>query len=148
MKTGFTFIEFIISIAIIAIVAVLVVSGFSSFRESVHLNETQAGILGILRDARTRTLSSEKNTVYGVHFESTKAVLFLGNSYNPNSSSNEQYLLPFGARISLISLGGPVDVVFSRLSGSASASGAITIESTANPSKTKTITIISSGAVE
>lgn len=148
MKAGFTLIELLISIAVIAVVAVLVVSGFSSFRESAQLSEAQSGILGVLRDARSKTLSSEKNTQYGVHFETSRAVLFSGSSYNAGSASNEPYILPPNTRISLINLGGPIDVVFARLSGSASVSGIITIESISNTSKTKTIAILSSGAVE
>src|SRR3989344_5087517 len=145
---GFTLLEILISIAVISVVTVLIVSGFSSFRESARLNEAQSQILGILRDARNRTLSSEKNTQYGVHFENSRAVLFLGSFYNSGSASNEPYLFPPTTRISEIGFGGPVDVIFTRLSGSASASGTVTIESISNTSKIKTITIISSGIAE
>ena len=145
---GFTLLEILISIAVISVISVLVVSGFSSFRESAQLNEAQSQILGVLRDARNRTLSSEKNTQYGVHFETSQIVLFSGSSYSFGLTSNEPHLFPPITRISSISLGGPVDIVFARLSGSVSASGTITIESISNTSKTKTITIISSGIAE
>ncbi|MEK7503170.1 MAG: prepilin-type N-terminal cleavage/methylation domain-containing protein [Patescibacteria group bacterium] len=145
---GFTFFEFLISIAIISVISVLVVSGLSSFRESAQLSEAQSQILGVLRDARSRTLSSEKNTQYGVRFETSQIVLFSGSLYNAGSASNEPHLLPPIARVSSISLGGPVDIVFARVTGSASASGTITVESISNAAKTKTITILSSGATE
>jgi len=145
---GFTLLEILISIAVISIVSVLVVSGFSSFRESAQLNEAQSQILGIFRDARNRTLSSEKNTQYGVHFETSRVVLFSGSSYNSDLPSNEPYLFPFLTRISSISLGGPVDIVFARLTGATSASGTVTIESISNTAKTKIITILSSGIAE
>lgn len=147
-QTGLTLIELLISIAILAVVAILVTSGFNSFRESTQLNEAHSAILGMLKDARSRTLSSEKNTQYGVHFETSQVVIFSGSSYSSGFSSNEPYTLPSLARISSINFGGSADIVFARLTGSASANGTITIESFSNPSKTKTITIISSGVVE
>lgn len=148
MKTGVTLIESLIGIAIVVVLVTLVWSGFGSFRESAQLNEAHSVILGMLRDARSRTLSSEKNTQYGVHFEPTQIVLFLGSSYNSGSASNEPYVFPSLARISSINLGGPVDVVFARLTGNVSVSGTITIGSVSNISKTKTITILSSGNIE
>lgn len=148
MKIGFTLIEMLVSIAVIGALAVLAISGFNSFRESAQLSEAHFAILGILRDARARTLSGEKNMQYGVHFETNQVVIFVDSSYNPESASNEARALPSLARVSSISLGGAVDVIFARLSGSASASGTVTIESVSNPSKTKTITILSSGNFE
>lgn len=148
IQTGITLIELIISITIISIMVILATSGFNSFRESAQLNEAQSVILGTLRDAKSRTLSGEKNTQYGVHFETNRIVLFAGSSYDSGSSSNEVYNLPSLARISSINLGGSSDVIFARLTGSASANGTITIESVSNPSKTKTITILSSGNIE
>lgn len=148
MKTGVTLLESLIGIAIVVVLITLIWSGFSSFRESAQLNEAHSVILGMLREARSRTLSSEKNTQYGVHFEPTQIVLFGGSSYNSGSASNEPYAFPPLARISSINLGGPMDVVFARLIGNASVSGTITIESVSNISKTKTITILSSGNIE
>lgn len=148
MKFGITFIELLISIAIITVLVILVISGFNSFRESAQLSEAHSTILGMLHDARSRTLSGEKNTQYGMHFETNQAVLFFGASYSSGSASNEPYTLPPLSRISSINLGGLVDVVFARLTGVASASGTITIESTSNPSKTKIITVLSSGNIE
>lgn len=147
-QIGFTLIELIISITIISIVVVLITSGFNSFRESSHLTEAHSAILGTLRDARSRTLSGEKNTQYGVHFETNRIVLFAGSSYDSGFSSNEVYNLPSLARISSINLGGATDVIFVRLTGSAPASGTITLQSIPNNSKIKTITIFSSGNTE
>lgn len=148
VQTGITLIEILISIAIISVVVILFTSGFNSFRESAQLNEAHSAILSILRDARSRTLSGEKNTQYGVHFETNQIVLFSGSSYSSGSSLNEIYALPSLARVSSINLGGSTDIIFARLTGSASANGTVIIESVSNPLKTKTITILSSGNIE
>ena len=147
-QNGFTLIELLISMAVLAVVVILLTSGFNSFRESAQLNEAHSAVLEILRDARSRTLASEKNTQYGVHFETNGFILFSGNIYDSGSSSNEIYNFPSLARISSINFGGSVDVIFARLTGSASVSGTITLESVSNLDKTKTITILSSGSIE
>ena len=148
MKAGITLIELLVSTAVIIVVVVLVMSGFNSFRESAQLNEAHSAILSALRDARSRTLSGNKNIQYGVHFETNQIVLFSGSSYSSGSSSNEPYAIPSLARISSINLGGSSDVVFTRLTGSASVSGTVVIESISNTQKTKTVTILSSGSIE
>ncbi|HEY4521564.1 MAG TPA: prepilin-type N-terminal cleavage/methylation domain-containing protein [Candidatus Paceibacterota bacterium] len=148
MKFGFTLIELLVSIAVVVVVSILVTSGFNSFRESSQLNEAHSAIISILRDARSRTLSGNKNTQYGVHFETNQIVLFAGSSYSSGSSSNEPYATPSLAKVSVINLGGSSDAVFTRLTGFSSASGTIMVSSISNPQKTKTITIFSSGNIE
>ncbi len=148
MRKGFTIIESLIGIAIIAIIATIFVSLFGSFRGTSELTEVHTTIVGMLEDARARTLAAESNSAHGVHFETARAVLFRGNSYNASASSNEPYLLPGTVTISTISLGGPADVVFTRLVGTTTASGTITLQSVSDVTRTRTITILSTGIVK
>ena len=73
---GVTILEILISVAIIAIVATMFVGVFGGWRASGALEEARSNIIGMLKDARSRTLASENNMTYGVHFETGKAVLF------------------------------------------------------------------------
>ncbi len=149
MSKGFTLLEILLGIGIILLVVVLLSSSLSNFRENNLLTEADATILGLLRDARPRTLASSGNTTYGVHFEETKAVLFKGASYNAADSSNEIYLLPGILNISLINLGGGlVEVIFQRLSGGASSFGTITIISRGDSSKNRVVTILATGSIK
>lgn len=146
---GVTALELLVSIAILLLAAWFIGGLFSGFRESTRLTEAHTALVGLLRDARARTLASESNSVYGVHFETNLASLFKGAVYNSSDSSNENYVLPNTVEISAINLaGGAQDIVFARLSGLASASGDVTVRSVSDSSKTKTITIIGSGAVK
>ena len=146
---GITLLELIISIGIIAFIAAILWGAFLGFRESGRLVEGHTAILGLLRDARARTLASELNTTYGVHFETTKSVLFRGMMYNSSDSTNENYVFSPYIKISSTNLtDGASDVVFTRLEGTTTAFGTITIQSTLDASKTKTITILSSGTVQ
>ena len=144
-NAGFTFIETLIGLAIILIVATIFASSLSVFKESGQLDESQSRTIGMLRDARNRTLASEANSSYGVHFEATKIATFRGSAYNPSDSLNEYYILPSLITISNISLVGGSDVLFQRLSGTTTNSGNVTIQSKNNASRTRTITIYRTG---
>lgn len=145
---GFSGLEILLSIAILVIAATILTSAFSQFRASSLLVETEATIKGIVHDARARTLGSESNNQYGVHFETTQVVLFLGNIYNASASTNEIYILPVGITISSVGLVFGNEVVFARLTGLPSTTGTITFQLIRDSAQTKTITILSSGIVE
>lgn len=143
---GVTLIELLVSIFIIAVIATVFMSAFSAFRENSQLSEAESAIIGILKDARSRTLSSKNKSDYGVHFETAKAVLFKGNVYNSADASNEPYFLPTAVQIGAINLtGGAVDTVFTRLLGTTTASGTVTISSKRASGATRVITILSTG---
>ena len=146
---GVTLIELLVSIFIIAVVATIFMSAFSTFRENSQLTEAHSAIIGILKDARSIATSSQGKTTYGVHFETAKAVLFKGSTYSASDASNESYVLPAPVEISAISLtGGAADTIFSILGGTTTASGTVTLRSKKNTSKTRVITIFSTGTVE
>lgn len=144
---GLTVLEVLIVLGILAVIATFLVGALVEFRTTSAVVEAKSEIIGILRDARVRTLASRNNTNYGVHFEETKVVLFDSDTYNPLAPNNETYQL-YSSRIAAIALGGPLDVVFERLSGIASANGTIVLTATNNSSKTETITILATGVIQ
>ncbi|OGF62775.1 hypothetical protein A2662_00215 [Candidatus Giovannonibacteria bacterium RIFCSPHIGHO2_01_FULL_45_33] len=146
---GFTLLEILVSMAIIVVLSALIFSVMSSFGESNKLTEANSGIIGLLRDARSRTLASEFGSNFGVHFENTKAVLFRGDVYDSASPANESYLLPPSIEISAIDLtAGAVDTVFTRLYGTTTASGTVTLRSRSVPAKIHTVSIYSTGGIK
>ena len=146
---GFTLLEILVAIAIIVLVTTLLGYVLSSFGESNKLTEADLGVIGMLRDARARTMASKSSSNYGVHFETTKAVLFQGNIYDQGNALNESYVLPSGTEISAITLtGGATEVVFTRLYGTTTASGTVTLISKKDSSKTRTVTIFSTGGIK
>ena len=141
--------EMLISFFVIAIVATILFSAFGVFRESNDLQSARETIIGLLRDARSRAIGSQDKKTYGVHFETAKAVLFKGAVYSASDPANEPYFLPVSVEISARSLtGGAVDTIFSILGGTTTASGTITLSSKRDSSKTRAITIFSTGVVE
>ncbi|QQG42780.1 MAG: hypothetical protein HYW15_01005 [Candidatus Giovannonibacteria bacterium] len=146
---GATLLELLLSIFVVAVIAGILVSAFGVFRESNDLRVAQNTIVGMLKDARSRAIASESNSVYGVHFETAKSVLFKGAAYNVSDPANETYTLSPSLQISNINLaGGTSDAVFSRLQGTTTSFGTITLSSKNAPSKTRVIIIYQTGLAQ
>ncbi|MFH1608744.1 MAG: prepilin-type N-terminal cleavage/methylation domain-containing protein [Patescibacteria group bacterium] len=147
-QSGINLIEIIIVIAVIGIIVAVAVPQFLNIKKAQVLKNGAQDIFSTLNKARSQTLSSLDSSEYGVHFDSDEIVLFKGTSYSEESLDNENLEIISPATISTISLtGGADDVYFSRLSGSPSASGSITVSLTTDPDSTKIITILSTGAI-
>lgn len=145
---GFTLLETVVGVSIMAVIVIILSGMFTAFRAPQDLAEAQSNIIGVLQEARAKTLASELNSNHGVHFEETKAVLFRGNFYNAADIANKPYILPFSVKISSIGLtGGAIDVVFTRLQGTTTASGTITVSSLRQSTRTRAVKIFSSGNI-
>lgn len=148
-ERGFTLIEILIVIVILATIVTIVVSAFSRFDNNQSLQSATAKIVTALDEARSKTLASYDNSVYGVHLQSDKAVLFKGETFSPLSSDNEDFIFSSKISISEISLsGGGDEIIFKRLMGKTDQDGIITLSLISDSSKFKTITIQSSGIIE
>src|SRR3989344_1699955 len=79
---GFTLIELIIAVAIISVVGAISIPSFISLIKTPQLNNTSEEIMGTLRLAQNKTLSSEGNSQYGIYFNAgispNQYVLFKG----------------------------------------------------------------------
>ena len=145
-EKGFTLLEIIIVIAILGILTAITITAFRPFKQGTDLDTTTEHILGLLLEARAKTLSSENSMQYGIHFEGTRVVLFTGSAYSAIDPLNEETILPTTITISAITLaGGGSDVVFTRLTGETAAYGTITLRLVADTSKTKQIAITATG---
>lgn len=149
MKKGFTIIEILIVIVVLTIIATIVASAFSRFNNNQSLQSATAQIVSVLDEARSKTLASYDNSVYGVHLQSDKTVLFKGEVFSPSSSDNKDFIFSSKISISDISLsGGESEIIFKRLMGKTDHSGTITLSLISDSSKFKTITIQPSGIIE
>ncbi len=144
---GFTFLEILVVLAVLAILATIVSDALSNFKKNSLLTDAKTRALSELNLARSQTLGSEAGLAYGVHFESSKIVRFKGDAYSSSDPSNQVFDLPVGAGIYSVSLGGPADVVFERLTGRASASGTVVFK-LSSEARYATVTIYFSGAAE
>jgi len=145
---GFTIIELLIVIAIIAILIVISAFAFPFFQKESDLVNSTEEIINTLRLAQNKTLASEAASKYGVHFENSKIVLFKGASYNPLAPDNETHNLSSKVEIYEVDLtGGGSEVIFERIVGATNQPGKISLRLKDDLTKTKTITIQSSGRI-
>lgn len=147
MRKGFTLIEIIVVVSIIAIFVLIAAAGFRNMSSHADLLSTHEQVLEVIRNARSETLSSKENTVYGFYLTATSITRFTGGAYNPVDPANEVYLFvgDVTATSSVITAGG--EVLFTRLTGEASQSGTIYIRDFGAVA-TRTITLHASGLIE
>jgi len=152
---GLTLIELLVTVGILIILIAIAIPNLRFFQKESDLNNAAEEIINTLRLAQNKTLASEGASQYGVHFDATSTpnqyTLFKGINFDLRATSSDKiYKLPKTIKISEIDLWGGEEVVFTRVSGWASASnqfGKVTLELKIDPSKTKTIYIESSGQV-
>jgi type II secretory pathway pseudopilin PulG len=145
-EIGFTLLEIVLAISILTALAIITIAAFSPFKQGTDLDTTTERVLGVVLEARAKTLSSQNASQHGVHFETSRVVLFVGSTYNASDPTNEELLLPDTIDISAITLnGGGDDVIFTRLTGETAEYGTITLELLSDTSQTKQISITPTG---
>ncbi|KKR04148.1 MAG: hypothetical protein UT31_C0002G0017 [Parcubacteria group bacterium GW2011_GWF2_39_13b] len=148
LTKGFVFVELLVVICIIMLLAGISLASFRFFQNKMGLDETADQLVNVLRLAQNKTLASEGQTSYGVHFAANNFILFAGSSYDPASLSNQQYNLAKELEIFNINLAGSgSDVIFSRLTGRTSQFGQISIRLAADPAQSRDIYISSAGQI-
>lgn len=145
---GFTLIELIIVLGIIAVISGIISSTFIESRRVQAVDRDAETVVEVIRSARSKTLSSQNASVYGVHIDSTSVTLFAGLTYVAGAMGNIVTQLTASEIIATTSLtGGGSDIVFKRLTGETNQNGTITIASSRIP-KSRIITIFNTGMVE
>jgi|SRR3989344_7591645 len=143
---GFTLIEIILVSSIFVLLAVGLLVNFSSSRTQLALDTGAEEVVTVLATARSRTVASQNEELWGVHFASDSFTLFKGPLYASDPSSYEERKIARGTTIALVSLsGGGQDVLFDRLTGTTATVGSLHLEALNNPNRTRTIYVEASG---
>lgn len=145
-NNGFTLLEILVAAAILITMAVIITGALANFRENSELDRAGDNIMSLIREARSRTLASEKGNQFGVRFENARAILFEGPAFDPDDPDNEIYNLLSQLEIFNINVSG-ANVIFERLTGNASPTGDVSIRLKTKPNKLKTIFISSAGLI-
>ena len=142
-------IEVLIVIVIVIIIIAITIFSYRFFERQTDLESEALNIEATIKLAQTKTLASEEATQYGVHFTANSYTLFKGAVYDPLDASNKAYQVSSRLEINNISLsGGGSDIIFNRISGATAQDGQIGIRIIAEPAKTQTIEISSTGQVQ
>lgn len=144
-SAGLTLLEVVVSVGILLIIAVFAFNAIRAFHESALLDQAVDGSLGLLREAREKTLASENASAWGVHFTSNAMTIFRGGAYDANDPLNKTVFIPQAVAASSINLTTTTaNVVFDRLTGASPVTGTVTF-SGLRSGKTKSVRIFSSG---
>lgn len=145
---GFSLLEIIIVIGILILLAALGTGSLLQFSKTTDLNSSVEAGVSLLLEARAKTLSSQEESQYGVHFESGKIVLFKGAAYSSSDPLNEETALPSSVETASISLnGGGSDVIFKKLTGETDQYGTITFRLKSNTASVRMLSILATGVV-
>lgn len=152
---GFTALELLFVIAIIVILSAMIIPSLSNFRKEQALKNTTADIISLLNKAKSDADSLALGTDYSVHFETDRAVYFIGTVFDDAAVTNQEVnldssvIIPASGGINLN--GGGSNVVFTRLTGDdrgyVTGYGTIIIRLASDATRQKTITINKTGAV-
>lgn len=145
LQGGLTMIEVMVTIVLMSGLLLISLTALQGLRRNADIDTTTQHIVATLQLARNKTLASQNESSYGVHFESDQYVLFTGTTYDSAATDNEVHELTPQLEINDISVTGGSDVVFDRVYGTTSNDGTVTIRVAAEPTKTKTISILPSG---
>ena len=144
--SGFTLLELVVSVAVSALILGAGWFSFSSYAARQELKSGSARVAALIVEARSKTLSGEGASAWGVHFESDKAVLFKAPSYSSTGADNKTETMPRRIIISSNTFSSN-EVVFARLTASANA-GSVTLSVRGNSSISKIIYVNTLGVVE
>lgn len=145
-QSGFSLVEILVVITIGILITVTFIGSLSRFLTAQVVGNTTEDVLGLIQEARTRTIASENSSQYSIHFQSDKAILFVGTTYTAGLSTNKEIVFDTRVYASSISLqGGGSDLLFTRLTGDTTTYGTIVIRLVSSATGQKTITISKTG---
>jgi type II secretory pathway pseudopilin PulG len=154
MRKGFTLLELIVVFGLMLAIGAVAFATLSGRKTSTDLTATTQQVVTLLRQAQSDSMEQENNAAWGVHFSNaTNTVPFYAlftTSYSTATIVSGPFRLPstVAFQTSTLGAGSTTDIIFSQISGVASASTSIGFympkQSTAFSS---TISIASSGSV-
>ena len=142
-RGGFTLIEMAVVLLILGILVATVFPYFSKIGGNEALDTTVISVMSVLNEARSQAISSKNATTSGVRIFNNKLISFQGSYGN----LNKEYTISNLVSVST-STGIGTDIIFSNVSGISNTSGTITVRILREPTKTATIKIYNTGAIE
>jgi len=147
-KKGFTIFELVVVIAVAGLIFAITLFSFSNLRDKESLDKTALQISSIIDQARSKTLASKNDSVYGVHIDTTEIVLFKGLSYSQSSVDNVVFSLNPNVEVISVDLSDSgSDIVFERLTGKAMQSGTTTLSLKKDTSQETFVVVQATGLV-
>lgn len=146
-ETGITIIEVLLVVVIGSALFLISLAALRTLRQHADIDSAIHQLIATVQLAHNKTLASQNESNYGIHFENGQYILFKGSTYNASASDNEVHDLPSQLELYNIGVGGGSDVVFDRVYGTTSDAGTVSMRVIAEPANSRTISILTSGQV-
>ncbi len=144
---GFSAVELLVVVALIGILTAISATAFISVHHTQELKTSAQDVWLTIRSARNATLSSDTDRAYGVRVEQGRIIRFVGPTYTVSSTTNVITNFPSSVSATTSFVGNVTEVVFTRLTGEASATGTITLMHSVSGA-TSSISIAKSGLID
>jgi|CXWL01.1.fsa_nt_gi prepilin-type N-terminal cleavage/methylation domain-containing protein len=139
---GFTLIELLLSVGMIGVLAGIGLPVMARSLTKNDLDTAVVSLVGSWRRGAGLAMANDGDSLWGVKVAAGSITLFKGNSFSGRDSSyDESFSLPSTISVS----GSATEITFSKLTGTASAAGTVTLSNFAD---SKSLTINSQGTVE
>ena len=151
-RNGFTLIELLVTILIFFVVGSIVLLNISGSRSKADLTSATEEIGASLREAQSNALNQKNGLAWGVHFSNatnTSPFFALFQGAYSTTGTVGYYVLPSSVSYvtSTLGFGSSTDVIFSQVTGMASASTSIGLYMPKQTISSTIISVASSGAV-
>lgn len=151
MRRGFTLVELLVTAALIVVIGVVALVNLGGKRNDTNVVAAAQQVATLLRQAQSDSMAQEGDVSWGVHFaNSTNTTPFyalFSGSYATGTIVGRYHLPATVAyRTSTLASGATLDIIFSQVSGAASASTSIGLYMP-NTAFSSTISVASTGAV-
>lgn len=144
---GFTLLELVITISILAILSVTGVSSYRSYTKNVEVTSTVQNMVTHLRQAQAKAMANDSGYKWGVQFVNNPTedhyTIYSTLTTFGSAVDTETFYLPKNVAFSNPANSQSVDVLFTRISGTTTATS-VTLFS---ENITKTISITSTGII-
>jgi len=149
---GFTAVEAFFTIIILGIMLLISLGGYQNYLRRNNVASNMHEVMSYLERARTLSTVSYADVQYGIHFDADQYVLFKGPTYTEGAIDNEERSLSgfnfVDPQVFSDGQGGTTeDVFFTSLSGMTTNTGTIRLESNADSSIFRLLTINDLGSV-
>ena len=122
----------ILTVAIVAIITVAALPSYRNFYIKYSLDAASDDLQQYLRTAQSLSMASQNDDQYGVHLvtgTATTMVVFKGTSYASRDTSFDELSETLAPSLTLSSTVSGGDVVFTKVEGSTTNTGTVTITS-------------------
>ena len=142
---GLSLVSILVSLAIIASISFFILDVFTEYNARQSLLTDTAQVTSLLREARERTLTSDKRSQYGVYVSATGTELFRGGVYDSSLVEEKHLFSP--SVMATTTFSGGASVVFERLTGEVLNAGTIVLYLRSATTTIRTISISPSGLI-